>query len=158
MIYSFIYIIIFALYIGTNDETINYNGGNLLAQAGPIVLSNNPYPSSQQTFDKWVQNNQCDTNSNNIIVRDNSFSLVSKTFNDVSTIAYTKCNGNVRVEKWKIQDATHAPNWAKSLFDQVYSFIMTQSKSTGPSKKFIITYACILVSHKNTYDMCECTF
>jgi polyhydroxybutyrate depolymerase len=78
---------------GTSDQTILYDGGNLLG---------NPYPSAQQSVDQWSAINSC------VNPTESQFDLLQSMQGDESSaISYTCKKG--AVELWRINGGVHVP-------------------------------------------------
>lgn len=97
---------------GTNDQTILYDGGNLLG---------NPYPSAQQSVDQWVAINSCTKPT------ESQFDLLqSMQGNESSGISYTCKKG--AVELWRINGGVHVPVLDENFALRTLDWLLTRSK------------------------------
>jgi len=97
---------------GTNDQTILYDGGNLLG---------NPYPSAQQTVDQWSAINGCTKPT------EGQFDLLqSMQGDDTSAISYSCKQG--ALELWRINGGVHVPVLDEGFALRTLDWLLTHRK------------------------------
>ncbi len=102
---------------GTVDDTIAYDGGNILG---------NGYPSAQQTVLDWVDLDHCSP------VEDTSASPISvdaTIAGDETTITkYDGCDPGGHAELWTIAGGGHIPSLDSTFAEQVVDFLYAHPK------------------------------
>ncbi len=97
---------------GTSDQTILYDGGNLLG---------NPYPSAQQSVDQWSAINSCTKPT------ESQFDLLqSMQGDDSSAISYTCKKG--ALELWRINGGVHVPVLDEGFALRTLDWLLTHRK------------------------------
>ena len=99
---------------GTQDETINYQGG---------ALGSNKYPGAEETISDWAKYNKCAPAKNTFgIKRDIDSSLAGS---ETVTSSYKNCAKGVGVELWSVVGGAHVPTLSKDfsalLIDWLYA-------------------------------------
>lgn len=97
---------------GTSDQTILYDGGNLLG---------NPYPSAQQSINQWSAINSCTKPT------ESQFDLLqSMQGDDSSAISYTCKKG--ALELWRINGGVHVPVLDEGFALRTLDWLLTHRK------------------------------
>lgn len=97
---------------GTSDQTILYDGGNLLG---------NPYPSAQQSVDQWSAINSCTKPT------ETQFDLL-QSMQEVETTAISYTCRNGAVELWRINGGVHVPVLDEQFALRTLDWLLTHRK------------------------------
>lgn len=105
---------------GTDDETIFYDGGDILG---------NDYPSAAQTVGQWAGFNGCEAPSDPIVHDDNTLDLEA-TIDSADTAVYgvPGCPDGVDVQLWTINGGSHIPSFTPEFAAGAIDFLLSHSK------------------------------
>ena len=102
---------------GTKDETILYEGGQILG---------NSYPSAFASASQWATFNQC---TQNAVTRSTKLDLESSIAGDDTSIkAWTNCQNSSEVELWTMENATHIPALTSTFATKIWEFFAAHPK------------------------------
>lgn len=101
---------------GTADATIAYLGGQNLG---------NIYPGAQETVQRWVTVDGCDSQGELGAPRDVEGSIAG---DESSVEVFSGCDANTSVELWTIPGGSHIPNLAADFSQQVIDWLLARSK------------------------------
>jgi polyhydroxybutyrate depolymerase len=102
---------------GTKDETIFYDGGQILG---------NSYPSAFASASQWATVNQC---TQNALTRSTKLDLESNIAGDETSIkAWTNCQNSSEVELWTVENATHIPTLSSTFATKIWEFFAAHPK------------------------------
>ncbi len=102
---------------GTNDETIAYDGGDILG---------NNYPSARQTVDSWVALNGC--NPSSTITADAIDLDVGIDGAESDIEVFSACEQDAQVELWTIDTGSHIPGVTDAFSAGVVDFLLAHPK------------------------------
>ena len=102
---------------GTKDETIFYEGGQILG---------NSYPSAFASASQWATINQC---TQNAVSRSTKLDLEGNIAGDETSIkAWTNCQNSSEVELWTVENATHIPTLSSTFATKIWEFFAAHPK------------------------------
>ncbi|PHX72887.1 MAG: hypothetical protein CK521_01000 [Acidimicrobium sp.] len=102
---------------GTKDETILYEGGQILG---------NSYPSALASASQWATFNQC---TKNAVPRSTKLDLEPNITGDETSIkAWTNCQNSSEVELWTMENATHIPTLVSTFATKIWEFFAAHPK------------------------------
>ena len=102
---------------GTKDETILYEGGQILG---------NSYPSAFASASQWATVNQC---TKNAVSRSTKLDLEGNIAGDETSIkAWTNCQNSSEVELWTVENATHIPTLSATFATKIWEFFAAHPK------------------------------
>ena len=102
---------------GTKDETILYEGGQILG---------NSYPSAFASTSQWATVNQC---TQNAVSRSTKLDLEGNIAGDETSIkAWTNCQNSSEVELWTVENATHIPTLSSTFATKIWEFFAAHPK------------------------------
>jgi len=102
---------------GTKDETILYEGGQILG---------NSYPSAFASASQWATVNQC---TQNAVTRTTKLDLEGNIAGDETSIkAWTNCQNSSEVELWTVENATHIPTLTSTFATKIWEFFAAHPK------------------------------
>ena len=102
---------------GTNDETIAYDGGSILA---------NGYPSAAQTVEFWVAHNGCEPTPT---IATDALDLDAGIDGPESDVeAFGGCEQGSQVELWTIDAGSHIPGITEDFSAGVVDFLLAHPK------------------------------
>ena len=102
---------------GTKDETIFYDGGQILG---------NSYPSAFASASQWATVNQC---TQNAVTRSTKIDLEGNLAGDETSIkAWTNCQSSSEVELWTMENGTHIPTLTSTFATKIWEFFAAHSK------------------------------
>ena len=102
---------------GTQDETINYQGG---------AIGSNKYPGAEETISDWAKYNKCAPVKNALgIKRDIDSSIAGS---ETVTSAYKNCAKGVGVELWSVVGGAHVPTLTKDFSAQLFDWLYAHPK------------------------------
>ena len=102
---------------GTKDETILYEGGQILG---------NSYPSALASASQWATVNQC---TKNAVSRSTKMDLEANIAGDETSIkAWTNCQNSSEVELWTMENATHIPTLVSTFATKIWEFFAAHPK------------------------------
>ena len=102
---------------GTKDETILYEGGQILGTS---------YPGAVASASQWATFNQC---TQNAATRSSKFDLEPNiTGDETSVTAWTNCQNSSEVELWTMEGATHIPTLASTFATKIWEFFAAHPK------------------------------
>jgi polyhydroxybutyrate depolymerase len=102
---------------GTKDETIFYDGGQILG---------NSYPSAFASASQWATVNQC---TQNAVSRSTKLDLEGNIAGDETSIkAWTNCQNSSEVELWTVENATHIPTLSSTFATKIWEFFAAHAK------------------------------
>ena len=102
---------------GTQDETINFNGG---------AIGGNKYPGAEETISDWAKYNKCAPVKNALgIKRDIDSSIAGS---ETVTSAYKNCAKGVGVELWSVVGGAHVPTLTKDFSAQLFDWLYAHPK------------------------------
>jgi polyhydroxybutyrate depolymerase len=102
---------------GTKDETIFYEGGQILG---------NSYPSAFASASQWATVNQC---TQNALTRSTKLDLEGNIAGDETSIkAWTNCQNSSEVELWTVENATHIPTLSSTFATKIWEFFAAHPK------------------------------
>ncbi|MCX6515222.1 MAG: alpha/beta hydrolase-fold protein [Actinobacteria bacterium] len=102
---------------GTKDETILYEGGQILG---------NSYPSAFASASQWATVNQC---TKNAVSRSTKLDLEGNIAGDETSIkAWTNCQNSSEVELWTVENATHIPTLSSTFATKIWEFFAAHPK------------------------------
>ncbi len=102
---------------GTKDETIFYDGGQILG---------NSYPSAFASASQWATVNQC---TQNALTRSTKLDLEGNIAGDETSIkAWTNCQNSSEVELWTVENATHIPTLSSTFATKIWEFFAAHAK------------------------------
>jgi polyhydroxybutyrate depolymerase len=102
---------------GTKDETILYEGGQILG---------NSYPSAFASASQWATVNQC---TQNAVSRSTKLDLEGNIAGDETSIkAWTNCQNSSEVELWTVENATHIPTLSSTFATKIWEFFAVHPK------------------------------
>jgi polyhydroxybutyrate depolymerase len=102
---------------GTKDETILYEGGQILG---------NSYPSAFASASQWATFNQC---TQNAVSRSTQLDLESSIAGDETSIkAWTNCQNSSEVELWTMENASHIPTLVSTFATKIWEFFAAHPK------------------------------
>ena len=106
---------------GTEDSTIEYEGGDIGAAA---------YPSAQQSVEQWAAYNGCEveaTASDKTIDLDKRIDGAETTITQYSS----RCRPGGSVELWTIEGGGHIPSLSDTFSKHVIEWLLAHPKSTS---------------------------
>lgn len=105
---------------GTADETILYDGGDILGSA---------YPSAADTVRQWAGLNSCGEPTDPIVNDDNTLDLEA-TIDAADTAVYgvPGCPDGVDVELWTINGGSHIPSFTPDFAAGAIDFLLAHTK------------------------------
>lgn len=108
---------------GTADETILYDGGQILGV---------PYPSAAATVGQWASFDGCDAPSDPIMHDDLTLDLEA-TIEAPETAVYgvSGCPDGVDVQLWTINGGSHIPSFTTDFASGAIDFLLAHSKVRG---------------------------
>jgi polyhydroxybutyrate depolymerase len=102
---------------GTKDETIFYDGGQILG---------NSYPSAFASASQWATVNQC---TQNAVTRSTKIDLEGNLAGDETSIkAWTNCQSSSEVELWTMENGTHIPTLTSTFATKIWEFFAAHPK------------------------------
>ena len=102
---------------GTKDETIFYDGGQILG---------NSYPSAFASASQWATVNQC---TQNAVTRSTKLDLEGNIAGDETSIkAWTNCQNSSEVELWTMENGTHIPTLSSTFANKIWEFFAAHPK------------------------------
>ncbi len=102
---------------GTKDETILYEGGQILG---------NSYPSAFASASQWATVNQC---TQNAVSRSTKLDLEGNIAGDETSIkAWNNCQNSSEVELWTVENATHIPTLSSTFATKIWEFFAAHPK------------------------------
>jgi polyhydroxybutyrate depolymerase len=102
---------------GTKDETIFYDGGQILS---------NSYPSAFASASQWATVNQC---TQNAVTRSTKLDLEGNIAGDETSIkAWTNCQNSSEVELWTMENGTHIPTLTSTFATKIWEFFAAHPK------------------------------
>ena len=102
---------------GTKDETILYEGGQILG---------NSYPSAFASTSQWATVNQC---TQNAVTRSTKIDLEGNLAGDETSIkAWTNCQSSSEVELWTMENGTHIPTLSSTFATKIWEFFAAHPK------------------------------
>jgi len=102
---------------GTKDETIFYDGGQILG---------NSYPSAFASASQWATVNQC---TQNALAQSTKLDLEGSIAGDETSItAWTNCQNSSEVELWTMKDGTHIPTLTSTFATKIWEFFAAHPK------------------------------
>lgn len=102
---------------GTKDETIFYDGGQILG---------NSYPSAFASASQWATVNQC---TQNALTRSTKLDLEGNLAGDETSIkAWTNCQSSSEVELWTMENGTHIPTLTSTFATKIWEFFAAHPK------------------------------
>ena len=102
---------------GTKDETILYEGGQILG---------NSYPSALASASQWATVNQC---TKNAVSRSTKMDLEANIAGDETSIkAWTNCQNSSEVELWTMENASHIPTLVSTFATKIWEFFAAHPK------------------------------
>lgn len=108
---------------GTADETILYDGGDILGV---------PYPSAAATVGQWAALDGCDAPSDPILHDDLTLDLEA-TIEAPETAVYgvSGCPSGVDVQLWTINGGSHIPSFTPDFAAGAIDFLLAHTKVRG---------------------------
>ena len=102
---------------GTKDETILYDGGQILGTS---------YPGAVASASQWATFNQC---TQNAVTRSSKFDLEPNiTGDETSVTAWTNCQNSSEVELWTMEGAAHIPTLKSTFATKIWEFFAAHPK------------------------------
>ena len=102
---------------GTKDETILYDGGQILGTS---------YPGAVASASQWATFNQC---TQNAATRSSKFDLEPNiTGDETSVTAWTNCQNSSEVELWTMEGAAHIPTLKSTFATKIWEFFAAHPK------------------------------
>ena len=102
---------------GTKDETILYEGGQILGTS---------YPGAVASASQWATFNQC---TQNAATRSSKFDLEPNiTGDETSVTAWTNCQNSSEVELWTMEGAAHIPTLKSTFATKIWEFFAAHPK------------------------------
>jgi polyhydroxybutyrate depolymerase len=102
---------------GTKDETIFYDGGQILG---------NSYPSAFASASQWATVNQC---TQNAFAQSTKLDLEGNIAGDETSItAWTNCQNSSEVELWTMKNASHTPTLSSTFATKIWEFFAAHPK------------------------------
>ena len=102
---------------GTKDETILYEGGQILGTS---------YPSAVASATQWAAVNQC---TQNAVSRSTKLDLEGNIAGDETSIkAWTNCQNSSEVELWTMENGTHIPTLSSTFATKIWEFFAAHPK------------------------------
>lgn len=102
---------------GTKDETIFYDGGQILG---------NSYPSAFASASQWATVNQC---TQNALAQSTKLDLEGNIAGDETSItAWTNCQNSSEVELWTMKNASHTPTLSSTFATKIWEFFAAHPK------------------------------
>ena len=102
---------------GTKDETILYEGGQILGTS---------YPGAVASASQWATFNQC---TQNAVTRSSKFDLEPNiTGDETSVTAWTNCQNSSEVELWTMEGAAHIPTLKATFATKIWEFFAAHPK------------------------------
>ena len=102
---------------GTKDETILYEGGQILGTS---------YPGAVASASQWATFNQC---TQNAVTRSSKFDLEPNiTGDETSVTAWTNCQNSSEVELWTMEGAAHIPTLKSTFATKIWEFFAAHPK------------------------------
>ena len=102
---------------GTKDETILYEGGQILGTS---------YPGAVASASQWATFNQC---TQNAVTRSTKFDLEPNiTGDETSVTAWTNCQNSSEVELWTMEGAAHIPTLKSTFATKIWEFFAAHPK------------------------------
>ena len=102
---------------GTKDETILYEGGQILG---------NSYPSAFASASQWATVNQC---TKNAVSRSTKLDLEGNIAGDETSIkAWTNCQNSSEVELWTMENGAHIPTLRSTFAAKIWEFFAAHPK------------------------------
>lgn len=102
---------------GTKDETILYEGGQILG---------NSYPSAFASASQWATFNQC---TKNAVPRSTKMDLEGNIAGDETSVkAWTNCQNSSEVELWTMENASHIPTLVSTFAAKIWEFFAAHPK------------------------------
>ena len=102
---------------GTKDETILYEGGQILGTS---------YPSAVASATQWATFNQC---TQSAVARSTKLDLEPNIAGDETSIkAWTNCQNSSEVELWTMENATHIPTLVSTFATKIWEFFAAHPK------------------------------
>lgn len=102
---------------GTNDETILYEGGQILG---------NSYPGAFASVSQWATFNHC---TQNAVARSTKLDLESNIAGDETSVTtWTNCQNSSEVELWTMKNATHIPTLSSTFATKIWEFFAAHPK------------------------------
>ena len=102
---------------GTKDETILYDGGQILGTS---------YPGAVASASQWATFNQC---TQNAVTRSTKFDLEPNiTGDETSVTAWTNCQNSSEVELWTMEGAAHIPTLKSTFATKIWEFFAAHPK------------------------------
>ena len=102
---------------GTKDETIFYDGGQILG---------NSYPSAFASASQWATVNQC---TQNAVTRSTKIDLEGNLAGDETSIkAWINCQSSSEVELWTMENGTHIPTLTSTFATKIWEFFAAHPK------------------------------
>ena len=102
---------------GTKDETILYEGGQILGTS---------YPGAVASASQWATFNQC---TQNAATRSSKFDLEPNiTGDETSVTAWTNCQNSSEVELWTMESGAHIPTLRSTFATKIWEFFAAHPK------------------------------
>ena len=102
---------------GTKDETILYEGGQILGTS---------YPSAVASASQWATFNQC---TQNAVARSTKLDLEPNIAGDETAVtAWTNCQNSSEVELWTMESGTHIPTLRSTFATKIWEFFAAHPK------------------------------
>lgn len=102
---------------GTKDETILYEGGQILGTS---------YPGAVASASQWATFNQC---TQNAVTRSTKLDLEPNiTGDETSVTAWTNCQNSSEVELWTMEGAAHIPTLKSTFATKIWEFFAAHPK------------------------------
>lgn len=103
---------------GTDDETIYYQGGQILG---------NKYPGASKTIAVWAALDKC---SNKLQTSSQKLNLDSKIAGSETQVQYfSGCSAKTGVELWSINGGRHVPDLANGFAKKIVDFLLAHPKT-----------------------------
>lgn len=103
---------------GTNDETILFDGGQILG---------NPYPGAVSSASQWATFNQC---TQKAVIRSTKLDLEPNIVGDETSVtAWSNCRNSSEVELWTMKNASHTPSLSATFATKIWEFFAAHPKS-----------------------------
>lgn len=103
---------------GTNDGTINYNGGYTVGE----------YPGALVSARHWVAANGCSPTGDELSERLDLVADGELPGNDTVVTSWSGCGGGSAVQLWTIMNGKHTPNLADDFTAQVADFLLAHPR------------------------------
>ncbi len=102
---------------GTKDETILYEGGQILGTS---------YPSAVASATQWATFNQC---TQNAVTRSTKLDLEPNIAGDETAVtAWTNCQNSSEVELWTMENGAHIPTLRSTFATKIWEFFAAHPK------------------------------